>query len=1010
LFSPFAVLAQEAAVPTFEQVLPVLERVCWSCHDDDIAKGDVDLYSFRDEAEAMNSYRVWDKAHHLIESYEMPPGEKKQPSEEERRILLGWIESALEKKALENAGDPGKVVIRRLTNAEYDYTVRDLTGIDLRPSRKLPNDGGGGEGFSNTGDVLFLSPELLEKYLDASRDLADRAIIQPGTGIQFRKEPVGVRGKALLVSEAELAGRAWYREKAKDRIPKSNAELKVSEYVIAVWQYAHREITGARDLPQLARESGLDPFFLQNWWRFVSEERPKSRLLAPTWDLIKSMPAPDPSKPGEIPVEVEDAARWADWWRQAWLVEKAPGYTVQRLQQDVDSLNQQWVKTKITKSGWYYLCVTDAGDGNAGDLVHWSGLSLKWKKDGSYIGLFEYLKTHHQWHRGEVSKHPEGSAERKSHLNAVAQLDMLLALPGTHPDGGETKEGGFAVRAPSRIPIWISDDVTEFTGLAQLQLDHHDRDRASVQAFLGPEWTSDPLHGIEPGYNVRWHRGTTAHRQIMDEFSRMKAMFPDTYDKRLETAEAGLYHWDDRLRAIYTLHEKQILEELPVWQRGQPDALRLDYAFPADPSPDKANLKDLDDRLLAHLTAFAYRAWRRPLTESEQQSIRRIYHRSVEELGNREAAGREVVVRVLISPNFLYKGEPPSAEAEPETRLDPHQFAARLSYFLWGSMPDEALSGAARDGRIFETVEIDAQIDRMLKDWRSPVAFGSEFFGQWLGFRDFPTYNSVDQSTFPDFKDGIRWSMYREVLDFTKSIVDQDRAVTDLVLADDSFLDARLAAFYGLPEWQGADGEFQQVSIKEESRGGLLGMGAILVKTSYPARTSPVLRGDWILRNLLGHETPPPPAEVPELDDDGLGADLTLRQRLEKHRESAACAGCHSRIDPPGFALENFDAIGRWRDQDEKGRPIDNVATLRDGSSFKGVNGLRDHFRREQDAYLRQFCTKLLGYALGREILVSDRALLAKMERVLRENEFRFSAAVRTIVHSRQFQNRRNDL
>jgi len=264
----------------------------------------------------------------------------------------------------------------------------------------------------------------------------------------------------------------------------------------------------------------------------------------------------------------------------------------------------------------------------------------------------------------------------------------------------------------------------------------------------------------------------------------------------------------------------------------------------------------------------------------------------------------------------------------------------------------------------------------------------------------------VDGLKFPEFTPELREDLYQEVVAFFTYIIRENRPVREILESDYTFLNKRLADFYGIPDVAGSD--LKLCKVDKYGRGGLLGMGAILTKTSYPHRTSPVLRGNWLLHNILGSPTPPPPNDVPKLDE-SVAAAKTLRERLERHRADQACSVCHDKIDPLGFALESFDAIGRLRSVDESGAEIDNSAQTKDGKRFAGIAGLRTYLRGRDGEFLALFSRKLVGYALGRAVLPTDKLLINQMQQTLLSGDATFASAVTTLVQSRQFNERRND-
>jgi hypothetical protein len=358
----------------------------------------------------------------------------------------------------------------------------------------------------------------------------------------------------------------------------------------------------------------------------------------------------------------------------------------------------------------------------------------------------------------------------------------------------------------------------------------------------------------------------------------------------------------------------------------------------------------------------------------------------------------------LFPPNFLFKVEtlPPIAETKTtEVPLNAHDLASRLSDFLWASLPDRQLRKAADDDSLLITEVLAAQTKRMLRDPKA-AALAKEYAGQWLKFDGFDEKSTIAEKKFPQFTPELRNDMQREAVEFSTHLVRDDRNDSDIIGGDYMFINERLAKHYGIPGVTG--GDFREVKgIAQHHRGGLLGMAAILMKTSRPHRTSPVVRGDYLYQVVLGFSSPPP--NVPELKETSKPS--SLREALMQHRTDSACAVCHERIDPLGFALESFDTIGRFRATDETGGKSDDMGEMTDGSQFTGFTGLRDYLKKNEPQFLTQLTRKLPGYALGRQTLPSDKKLFRQMQASLKANNGKFSAAVLQIVKSRQFLNRR---
>jgi mono/diheme cytochrome c family protein len=417
------------------------------------------------------------------------------------------------------------------------------------------------------------------------------------------------------------------------------------------------------------------------------------------------------------------------------------------------------------------------------------------------------------------------------------------------------------------------------------------------------------------------------------------------------------------------------------------------------PPPPTATDVELD-RAYRILRPFADRAYRRPATHEEITRLLRFVE-SAQRNGDGVDAGLRLALQaILASPHFLFKVELDRGTGN--QTLGEFELATRLSYFLWSSCPDEDLFRLAATGQLRRPGVVEGQVRRMMRDPKSR-ALAEEFAPQWLQTRGMITV-APDPAQFPTFDDDLRRAMLRETELFFDEIVRADHPVTDLLDADFTFINERLARHYGIGGVSGD--EFRRVSLAGTNRGGVLTQAAVLTVTSNPTRTSPVKRGRWVLDNLLGT---PPPAPPPGVDDlkpaTQHGRLATLRERLELHRTQAECAGCHGRMDPLGFALENLDAVGAWRDADE-GQPIDPSGKLPDGRSFRGPDGLRTVLRDRAGDFRRCLSEKLMTYALGRGLTPADRCAVDRVVHDLRRGDDRFSSLVLAIVRSEPFQSR----
>ncbi len=406
-------------------------------------------------------------------------------------------------------------------------------------------------------------------------------------------------------------------------------------------------------------------------------------------------------------------------------------------------------------------------------------------------------------------------------------------------------------------------------------------------------------------------------------------------------------------------------------------------------------------RQLDALLRFAERAYRRPLQAKEKTDLLALYQTVREKGAGHEEAFRGVLTRVLVSPALLFRIEQAPAGEAPGFVND-WELATRLSYFLWSRPPDDELRKLAAAGRLHDPTVLASQVTRMLQDERLR-ALAIEFGTQWIHVRDFDQFKEKNEKLFPTFDATLRKAIYEEAILFFQDLFQNDRSVTRILDADYTFLNETLAKHYGIPgvtgpQWRRVEG------VQKYGRGGVLGLASVQARQAGASRTSPVLRGNWVVETLLGEKLPRPPANVPRLPEEEGKGELTMRQQVERHTKAAQCATCHVRIDPFGFALENYDSIGRLRSKDLGGVEMDTKVKLKDGTEFEGVDGLRTYLlTKKKDVIVRLFCRRLLGYALGRSVALSDQALIDEMVAELDKNDGRVSTAVQAIVRSRQF-------
>jgi hypothetical protein len=437
----------------------------------------------------------------------------------------------------------------------------------------------------------------------------------------------------------------------------------------------------------------------------------------------------------------------------------------------------------------------------------------------------------------------------------------------------------------------------------------------------------------------------------------------------------------------------------PITPEDTPSRRRIFVCMPGN---------GLSEEGCAHriVSSLAQRAFRRPVAETDLEPLMALY-REERAKGDFELGVAAVLRGILIDPEFLFHIERDPADAAPGSvyPISDVELASRLSFFLWSSIPDEELLQAAESGKLHNPVVLKGQIARMLRDPRSNALI-KNFFGQWLLLRNVRT-RSPDPGAFPDFDENLREAMQKETELFVESQFREDRGVVDLISANYTFLNDRLAAHYGIPNVYGS--HFRRSTFADTMRGGLLGQASILMVTSYPNRTSPTQRGLWVLDNLLGAPPPPPPPNVPSLPEDSgeHGTAASMRERMERHRTNPVCASCHARMDPLGFALENFDGVGMWRIT-EGNKPVDASGALPDGTHFEGPNGLRVILLNRRGEFVQTVTEKLLTYALGRGLEYYDAPAVRGITHEAALNNDRWSSLIVGIVRSTPFRMRRS--
>ena len=896
-----------------QKVLPLLHKYCGDCHGQKTSEGrwSFDAYKSYDAARADQA--LWQKVQQYVVSHVMPPVDAKQPTLDERRAILRWIDQSV--FYVDPARpDPGRTTLRRLNRAEYRNTIRDVLGVDTVAVEHFPADDAG-YGFDNIGDVLTLSPLHFEKYLQAARDIA-------------------------------------------------------------------REVTNLGSPPRVGVERIADKLIS------FRDDRGDAERFETVW-LLRS-----PQAEVGTMVNVAETSTYRVLTRAA--VGRGPDQQLYRLQ----------------------ICCDGEVLGELQPNMEWKGRAQ------AYATAFQLVRLPRGEHR--MTLRAVGPAVTEPAPQALAAITFLGIA------------GPFTPMPPTSSPLFRETFPTTRFGTPILRLSGEDLDAGTGRSSLdtGRAWFASNGYRRAPvliqqagTYRVRFKVGA---QQVGDEPVRFEIRLPEqTLGPFSVTAPSQAEQW---IEAKCELTPGEL--DWQVWfvnefKDPQTGAERWFWLHEFTIEGPLQQTQELTrDQSLALLEKVGMRLFRRPLDDSQRQKIIRLYDSvlATETTPNEttptettptkttpsEAFG-VVLESLLVSPKFLYHPQPriePASidQSRGNQRLsdgtawvDSFTLASRLAYFLWSSAPDEQLLDLAQRGQL--RARWREQVQRMIADPKS-AALTENFAGQWLLLRNLDTVKP-DPRLFPEFDPQLAADMRRETELFFSHTLQENLPVYAFLDADYTFLNRRLARHYGLPEPE--TDEFQRYSLAASPRRGLLTHASILTLTSHPTRTSPVKRGKWLLEQFLGSTPPPAPADVPPFPEAQDDENLSLRVRFEQHRAQAACAACHAYLDPPGFALENYDAIGRWRHLDGS-QPIDPRGQLVTGEKFEDWSELRKILSQDRRPdFARCFVEHLLTYALGRGLTYHDKLAVQEILDRSRATDHRFQDLILTLTESVPFQRMRAD-
>lgn len=941
-------------------VTPFLQTYCYSCHSGDDPAAAFDLASYATRDSVTRDQPRWNLVLARLKAGEMPPSQsRQQPTEAQRQSVIDWIRRMAAEEAKRHPDDPGIVLARRLSNAEYDYTVRDLTGVDIRPTKEFPVDPANQAGFDNSGESLAMSPGLVTKYLDAARRVADHVVFLPH-GLSFAPYPVVTEEDRDKYGVTRVVD--FYKRQ----------RLDYAEYFLAAWRYRHRAALGrARaTLSDVAKDASVSPRYLEKIWAMLTAPSEDIGPIAALQARWKILPPP--------------------------LERKEPG----TLQQSVGFMRDLVAGLRPRVSMSFENLPARGLAAGSQSLVLW--------KDRQYA-------EHRTSYRGNALQ---------LDMSDYARSDPSLLIPATQEARARYDEAFTRFCALFPDTFYVSERGRMFlTNAREIASDAegHRLLSAGFHSQMGYFRDDAPLYELTLDDHQR--------RELDGVWSELDfvTLAPVRQFKQFiwfERAEPPSFMVSPQFNAFRS-EDDDITSEAKIAQLAE---VYLAKAREVSNTVAVGVVRDYFDRMNANiraleraraaaepshleaLLAFAERAYRRPMTKAEKDDLLSFYHSLREQHLSHEEAIRDAVASVLMSPHFCYRIDTlpgATASAQDVRPLSDYELANRLSYFLWSSMPDAELMRHAAAGDLHRPDVLAAQARRMTQDARIRN-LATEFAGNWLDIRRFDEHNAVDRERFPVFTSELRAAMFEEPIRFVMDVIQRNGSVLDFLYGNYTFVNWILARHYGMPEppgetWVRVD------DAQKYSRGGLLPMSVFLTKNAPGLRTSPVKRGYWVVHRLLGEDIPAPSPNVPVLptDETKLG-NLTLRETLAQHRSNPACASCHAKFDAFGLVFEGYGPVGETRSQDLAGRRVDTGAAFPNGTSGSGLEGLRAFMRaRGQGEFVDNVCRKLLVYALGRSLLLSDAPLLGDMRRNLSTQGYTFETLIQKIVTSRQFLTKR---
>jgi hypothetical protein len=954
----------------FKQIIrPFLTAYCTGCHSGTEPAASFDVQRYDALSSVVEDFGHWVLIQRKLTSREMPPSATKQPAEALRQQVVEWITTVRKHEANKHPGDPGLVAARRLSNAEYNYTVRDLTGVDLLPAKEFPIDPANQAGFDNSGESLTISPALMAKYLDAARRIAEHLVLKP-EGFAFAAHP--------MIAESD-------REKYPIRRIVEFYERQptdFADYFEAAWRYKHRK--AATTLNEIAKQLKVSPRYLPLIWQTLEQTKEDVGPLVKLQAMWRALPANDAAAARQGCEQMRDfVVKIRRHTEKLFPTLESPGFST-NYQPIVMYRN---ALLAAHRRDFDPTALRVEGEPPAKDFVVTQGPPFGNKE-------IQELKNNIAAYIKERQEDPDlmvPAGARARYEAAFARFSHVFPT-------------AFALRERGRFYPINTMDRERYLGAGLHSALGYFRDDTPLIELILDEKGKQELETLWREFEFIGDYTLRNYTQFIGSGARAMKVNRDQH-QGFATTEAISAMREQALNRANAQTAPRIIEAIEQY---------FDNANTRIRAIEKARLA-AEPRHLDALLQFAARAYRRPLTQPERDDILNYYRqaRAQSRLTHEEAL-RASITSLLVSPDFLYRVDLVDAQAKTNANtfarpLSAYSLASRLSYFLWSSLPDDELLAHAAAGDLDKPAVLLAQVKRMLKDERAR-GLATEFAGNWLDFRRFEDHNAVDRTRFPAFTNQLREAMFEEPLRFITDLLQRDRPVQELLYGKHTFVNGVLARHYGMPVKapEKSDDWFRVDNANEYGRGGLLPMAVFLTQNAPGQRTSPVKRGYWVVRRVLGEVIPPPPPTVPELPRDEATSNLSVREMLAKHRDNKACAGCHARFDSFGLVFEGFGPMGERRANDLAGRAVDARAAFPDGTNGSGIAGLLTYLRaRREPDFLNNLSEKLLAFALGRSLLITDEPLLETMRAKLATSGYKMSALIETIVTSPQFKNKR---